>query len=50
MVDISRWEEQALAHREAFGTILPASTLVEVSRLATPEMLVEMEADAVISA
>lgn len=48
VVDISRWEEQARAHREAFGTILPASTLVEVSRLATPEMLVELEADAVI--
>jgi enamine deaminase RidA (YjgF/YER057c/UK114 family) len=50
VVDISRWEEQARAHREAFGTILPASTLVEVSRLATPEMLIEMEADAIVSA
>ena len=48
ITDISRWEEQAQAHREAFGTILPESTLVEVSRLATPEMLVEIEADAVI--
>ena len=50
LVDISKQDELARAHREAFGAILPASTLVEVSRLATPEMLVEMEADAVIDA
>jgi enamine deaminase RidA (YjgF/YER057c/UK114 family) len=49
IVDISRWEEFARAHQEAFGGILPASTLVEVSALATPEMLIELEADAVIS-
>jgi enamine deaminase RidA (YjgF/YER057c/UK114 family) len=50
IVDISRWEELARAHQEAFGDIRPASTLVEVSALATPEMLIELEADAVISA
>jgi enamine deaminase RidA (YjgF/YER057c/UK114 family) len=48
MVDIAAQDAFARAHREAFGAIRPASTLVEVSRLASPEMLVEMEADAVI--
>jgi enamine deaminase RidA (YjgF/YER057c/UK114 family) len=46
MIDVSAQDEFALAHREAFGDIRPASTLVEVSRLASPEMLIEMEADA----
>jgi enamine deaminase RidA (YjgF/YER057c/UK114 family) len=48
MVDIDRWREVARAHQEAFGNVLPASSMVEVSRLASPEMLVEIEADAVI--
>ena len=48
MVDIEQWEEVARAHREVFGANPPASTMVEVSRLARPEMLVEIEADAVI--
>jgi enamine deaminase RidA (YjgF/YER057c/UK114 family) len=48
LVDVSTQDEFARAHREAFGDIRPASTLVEVSKLAGPEMLVEMEADAVI--
>ena len=48
LVDIDRQDELARAHREAFGEIRPASTLVEVSRLASPEMLVEIEAEAVI--
>jgi enamine deaminase RidA (YjgF/YER057c/UK114 family) len=47
--DISRWEDIARAPREAFGAIGPAATLVEVSRLASPEMLVEIEADAVLA-
>jgi enamine deaminase RidA (YjgF/YER057c/UK114 family) len=46
VTDMERWEEVARAHREAFADVLPASTLVEVSRLASPEMLVEIEADA----
>jgi enamine deaminase RidA (YjgF/YER057c/UK114 family) len=46
--DMSQWEEVARAHREAFGAIGPAATLVEVTRLASPDMLVEIEADAVI--
>ena len=48
VLDIDRQEEFSRAHREAFAAILPAATLVEVSRLATPEMLVEVEADAVL--
>jgi enamine deaminase RidA (YjgF/YER057c/UK114 family) len=46
VVDVDSWPEVARAHREAFEGIMPAATLVEVSRLATPEMLVEVEADA----
>jgi len=47
LTDISHWEEAARAHREAFGDVRPASSLLEVSRLAGPEMLVEIEAVAV---
>ena len=50
LVDIDEQDELARAHREAFGEIRPASTMVEVAALATPEMLVEIEADAVIGA
>ena len=49
LTDISRWEEVARAHREAFADARPASSLLEVSRLASPEMLVEIEAVAVVS-
>jgi reactive intermediate/imine deaminase len=48
VTDISRWEEAARAHREAFGAVRPASSLLEVSSLASPDMLVEIEAVAVI--
>ncbi len=48
LVDIETQDDASRAHREAFGEIRPAATLVEVSRLASPEMLVEIEADAVI--
>ena len=48
LVDVSTQDDFARAHREAFGAIRPASTMVEVSKLAGSEMLVEMEADAVI--
>jgi enamine deaminase RidA (YjgF/YER057c/UK114 family) len=50
LTDIGRWQEVARAHREAFGDVRPASSLLEISRLAEPEMLVEIEAVAVISA
>ena len=49
VTDISRWEEIGRAHGEAFGTIRPATSMVEVSRLIDPAMLVEIEADAIIS-
>jgi enamine deaminase RidA (YjgF/YER057c/UK114 family) len=45
--DMSQMDEVARAHREAFGDIRPASSIIEV-HMATPEMLVEIEADAVI--
>lgn len=48
VVDITRWEEVARAHGEVFGSIRPATTMVEVSRLIDPQMLVEIEAEAVI--
>ena len=47
VTDISRWQEYARAHAEFFGDIRPATSMVEVSRLITPEMVVEVEADAV---
>jgi enamine deaminase RidA (YjgF/YER057c/UK114 family) len=48
VTDISRINEVGRAHGEAFGEIRPAATMVEVKALATPEMLVEIEADAII--
>ena len=44
---IELWEEVARAHAESFGNVHPATSLVEVSRLVDPEMLVEIEAVAV---
>ena len=48
VTDIRRFEEVARAHSEAFGEVRPAATLVAVSALAVPELLVEIEADAVV--
>jgi enamine deaminase RidA (YjgF/YER057c/UK114 family) len=44
VTDISRWAEVAEAHRAAFGGVRPAATMVEVSALVDPRMLVEIEA------
>ncbi len=46
VTDISRFEEYARVHGELFRSVRPVSTLVEVSRLLRPEMLVEIEVDA----
>ena len=45
---IADWQEVGRAHGEVFGTARPASTIVEVSKLIDPEMLVEIEADAIL--
>ncbi len=48
VTDISRWEEIGRAHGERFGEHPPATTMVEVSALMSPDFLVEIEADAVV--
>lgn len=48
VTDIDQWSEIGKAHREFFGSVRPASTMVEVKRLIAPELLVEIEAEAVL--
>ena len=48
VTDIARWEEVGRAHGEVFGDIRPASTLVQVASLVRPDLLVEIEATAVV--
>lgn len=48
VTDIEQWSEVGRAHGEVFATIRPAATMVEVKRLISPEMLIEIEAEAVL--
>ena len=49
VTDITRWPEVAAAHAAVFGTIRPAASMYEVTALIAPELLIEIEADAIIA-
>jgi enamine deaminase RidA (YjgF/YER057c/UK114 family) len=48
VTDIDKWGEISRAHQEAFGNVMPATSMVEVSRLIDSKMVVEIEADAIV--
>ena len=48
VTDIARWEEYGRAHGEIFAEIRPATAMIQISKLIDPDMVVEIEADAVV--
>ena len=49
VTDISQWEEAGRAHAEFFGDVKPVATMVEVSKLISPELLIEIEVTAILT-
>lgn len=49
VVDLRQWEAIGRAHGEVFGSIRPATSMVEVAKLIDPDMLVEIEAEAIVA-
>jgi enamine deaminase RidA (YjgF/YER057c/UK114 family) len=50
VTDIGQWEAFGRAHRDFFGDVYPAATMVEVTRLQNPDHLIEIEVDAIVEA